>query len=258
MLLMPAIDLRDGRCVRLLQGDFNQETRYEFLPQELLRRYSAFGAPWLHVVDLDAARDGALANRDLVLALAAEQALKLQVGGGVRAASVIEDLFAAGVARVVVGSAAIEDPPLVRSWLEHFGSERVCLAFDVRLDARAVPRVQTCGWAQDTALELWRVVEPFLAHGLEHVLCTDIERDGALTGPNVALYEEATRRYPELAWQASGGVRDAADLRALAATGVAAAVSGRALLDGRIKPEELQAFLPSASFPASTSVTAAS
>jgi phosphoribosylformimino-5-aminoimidazole carboxamide ribotide isomerase len=258
MLLLPAIDLKDGRCVRLLQGDFDQETRYEFQAQELLRRYTALGAPWLHVVDLDAARDGAAVNRQLVLALAAERALKLQVGGGVRSSAILEELFAAGVERVVVGSAAIADPPRVCAWLESFGSERVCLAFDVRLDARAVPRVHTHGWAQDSTLELWRAIEPFLAHGLRHVLCTDIERDGTLEGPNLALYEQATRRFPQLAWQASGGVRDARDLRALAATGVAATVSGKALLDGRIKAEELQAFLPSASFPVSTSATAAS
>jgi phosphoribosylformimino-5-aminoimidazole carboxamide ribotide isomerase len=258
MLLIPAIDLRDGRCVRLVQGDFNQETRYESRAQELLQRYTALGAPWLHVVDLDAARDAAGSNRDLVLALAAERALKLQVGGGVRSKETVEALLAAGVARVVVGSAAIADPSRVAGWLESFGCERLCLAFDVRLDVHAVPRVHTHGWAQNTALELWRAIEPFLTQGLKHVLCTDIERDGTLGGPNLALYEEATRRFPQLAWQASGGVRDARDLMALAATGVAAAVSGKAMLDGHIKPEELQAFLPSASFPVSTSATAAS
>lgn len=258
MLLIPAIDLKSGRCVRLRQGDFNAETRYEYAPQDLLRRYGALGAPWLHVVDLDGARDGAGANRALVLALVAERAVKLQVGGGVRSAALIENLLAAGAARVVVGSAAIEEPHAVSGWLERFGSERVCLAFDVRLDAAAVPRVYTRGWTQGTALDLWRAIEPFRAHGLKHVLCTDIDRDGTFAGPNLALYAQATRLFPKLAWQASGGVRNAADLTALAATGVAAAVSGKALLDGHIKPQELQAFLPNASLPASTSATAAS
>jgi phosphoribosylformimino-5-aminoimidazole carboxamide ribotide isomerase len=258
MLLIPAIDLLDGRCVRLFKGDFDAQTRYEDDPQELLRRYSALGAPWLHVVDLDGARNGAAANRQIVLALACKHALKLQVGGGMRSAEAIADLFAHGVDRVVVGSAAVEEPQSVIGWLERFGSERVCLAFDVSLDARAAPRVRTRGWMHSTTLSLWSAVEPFLARGLKHVLCTDIERDGTLAGPNLALYRQAAGRLPQLAWQASGGVRNAADLVALAGTGVAAAVSGRALLDGRIKPEELQAFLPSASLPVLTCVTGAS
>lgn len=256
MLLIPAIDLRGGRCVRLWQGDFNAETRYQYGPAELLRRYSSLGAPWLHVVDLDAARDGISANQAIIVALARERAIKLQVGGGVRSERLIEVLLTAGVQRVVVGSAAIEEPQAVSRWLERFGNERVCLAFDVRLDAEAVPRVRTRGWTQGGALDLWHAVEPFMAHGLKHVLCTAIECDGTLAGPNVALYEQALTHYPGLAWQASGGVRDGADLVALAATGVAAAVSGTALLEERIKLEELQAFLPSASLPVSTSATA--
>jgi phosphoribosylformimino-5-aminoimidazole carboxamide ribotide isomerase len=258
MLLIPSIDLTDGHCVRLFKGDFNDATRYDYDPQELVRRYSALGAPWLHVVDLDGAKDGTMANRSLVLALASERALKLQVGGGVRSAEAIEDLLAHGVARVVVGSAAVEEPRSVIAWLKRFGSERVCLAFDVRLDALGMPRVCVRGWRKSAPLDLWRAVKPFLAHGLKHVLCTDIERDGTLAGPNLALYTQATVHLRHLAWQASGGVRDAADLAALAATGVAAAISGRALLDGRIKLEELHAFLLNASLPVSTCAKAPS
>jgi phosphoribosylformimino-5-aminoimidazole carboxamide ribotide isomerase len=241
MLLIPSIDIKAGRCVRLCKGDFNAETRYDAGPQELQRRYSALGAPWLHVVDLDGAKDGAMVNRTLVLALASERALKLQVGGGIRSTEAIEDLFAHGVERVVVGSAAVEEPRSVIAWLKRFGRERVCLAFDVRSDALGMPRVRTRGWTKKVPHDLWRAVKPFLAHGLKHVLCTDIERDGTLAGPNLALYTQAMLHLPCLAWQASGGVRDAADLAALAATGVAAAVSGRALLEGRIKLEELHA-----------------
>jgi phosphoribosylformimino-5-aminoimidazole carboxamide ribotide isomerase len=258
MLLIPAIDLIDGRCVRLFKGDFKHERQYDHDPQELLRRYSNLGASWLHIVDLDGAKDGEMANRALILALASEHALKVQVGGGVRSREVIEDLLAHGVERVVVGSAAVEEPRSVIAWLKHFGCERLCLAFDVRLDAFAVPRVRTHGWAKSTPLDLWRAVKPFLAHGLKHVLCTDVERDGTLAGPNVALYTQATAHLPQLAWQASGGVRDADDVRALAATGVVAAICGRALLEGRINLEELQAFLPNASLPVSTCATAAS
>ncbi|HTV52523.1 MAG TPA: 1-(5-phosphoribosyl)-5-[(5-phosphoribosylamino)methylideneamino] imidazole-4-carboxamide isomerase [Steroidobacteraceae bacterium] len=254
MLLIPAMDLRGGHCVRLFQGDFAAETRYELTPEQLLERYRAWGAQWLHVVDLDGARSGVLANRAIVLGLAARGLLRLQVGGGLRSTEVLEDLLDAGIERVVVGSAAVEDPTSVIQWLGRFGAERLCLAFDVHL-VRGEPRVRTRGWQEGGAVSLWDAIEPFRALGLRHVLCTDIERDGALSGPNLELYRRARTRLPELAWQASGGVRDAADLHALAALGVHAAISGKALLEQRIPLKELQPFLPNASSPASTSAT---
>ena len=258
MLLIPAIDLRNGRCVRLFKGDFNAETRYEMEPLELLARYRSLGASWLHVVDLDGAKNGVLANRAVIVSLAAQAGLRIQVGGGMRSAEVIEDVLANGVARVVIGSAAVEQPIDVAAWIKHFGPERICLALDVMLDAGGEPRVRTRGWTEGTKLSLWQAIEPFLGVGLKHVLCTDIERDGALSGPNLELYRRALERFPQLAWQASGGVRDATDLAALARVGVAAAVSGKALLEQRITSEELRPFLPNASSPASTSATARS
>ena len=246
MLLIPAIDLRNGRCVRLFKGDFAAETRYEFEPHELLQRYRDLGATWLHVVDLDGARDGTLANRSIAVNLASQAAVKIQVGGGVRSAAVIDDLLRQGVSRVVVGSLAVEQPQEVIGWLNRFGPARLCLAFDIRNDAHGVPRVRTRGWTEGGHVSLWQALEPYLEHGLQHVLCTDIERDGALTGPSLDLYREARERHPQIAWQASGGVRDAADLVALAALGMAAAVSGKALLEERMTPEELRPFLPNA------------
>ncbi|HYK24947.1 MAG TPA: 1-(5-phosphoribosyl)-5-[(5-phosphoribosylamino)methylideneamino] imidazole-4-carboxamide isomerase [Steroidobacteraceae bacterium] len=250
MLLIPAIDLRAGHCVRLLKGDFGAETRYELEPHELLGRYRALGASWLHVVDLDGAKRGKLANRAIIVALASQPAVSVQAGGGVRSAGTAHDLLAHGVDRVVVGSAAIERAGEVAGWIARFGPERVCLAFDVRLDAGGVPRVRTHGWMEGGTLSLWDAIEPYRPCGLRHVLCTDIDRDGALAGPNLDLYREALRRFPELAWQASGGVRDAADLAALASIGIGAAVSGKALLEERMTPEELRPFLPNASSPA--------
>jgi phosphoribosylformimino-5-aminoimidazole carboxamide ribotide isomerase len=252
MLLIPAIDLKQGRCVRLHQGDFRAETRYPLEPHELLERYRALGASWLHVVDLDGAKDGVLANRPIVIALASQPSLSLQVGGGVRSAEAAHDLLRHGVERVVVGSAALERPQATSAWLARFGPERVCLAFDVRVDSRGEPRVRTRGWTQGGTVSLWSALEPFRSGGLRHVLCTDIERDGTLGGPNLELYREGLRRFPDIAWQASGGVRSAQDLTDLAQIGVAAAVSGKALLEERITPEELRPFLPYASFPAST------
>ncbi|MFL6603076.1 MAG: 1-(5-phosphoribosyl)-5-[(5-phosphoribosylamino)methylideneamino]imidazole-4-carboxamide isomerase [Steroidobacteraceae bacterium] len=256
MLLIPAIDLRQGRCVRLFQGDFTAETRYEYEPRELLLRYRGLGASWLHVVDLDGAKDGALANRSIIVALASQRAVRIQVGGGVRSATTIDDLLRQGVSRVVVGSTAVERPEEVTEWLVRYGPERICLAFDVRLDAAGVPRVRTRGWTESTAISLWDAIARFPADRIKHILCTDIERDGALTGPNIELYAQAQSRFANLAWQASGGIRDAADLTALARLGVAGAVSGKALLEERITSEELRPFLHDASSPASMSATA--
>ncbi len=258
MLLIPAIDLRNGRCVRLYQGDFGAETRYDTEPAELFERYQQAGAPWLHVVDLDGAKDGTLANRSVIVDLASRGTIRLQVGGGVRSTAVIDDLLSHGVARVVVGSAAVERPDEVAEWLTRFGPDRICLAFDVRIDSGGEPRVHTRGWTQSTALSLWEAAERYAARGARHILCTDIARDGALSGPNLELYRQAIARFPQLQWQASGGVRNAGDLFELARTGVAAAVSGKALLEERITLEELRPFLPNASSPASTFATAGS
>ncbi|MCS6947244.1 MAG: 1-(5-phosphoribosyl)-5-[(5-phosphoribosylamino)methylideneamino] imidazole-4-carboxamide isomerase, partial [Steroidobacteraceae bacterium] len=245
--LIPAIDLRNGRCVRLLHGDFDRETVYAFAPHELMLRYRALGARWLHIVDLDGARDGRLANRDVIVALATQSQLRLQVGGGARDRAVVDDLLRHGVDRVVVGSAAIEAPQDVVQWLQQYGAERLVLAFDVRHDATGVPRVHTRGWRRAEPLDLWTAVECFAAAGARHVLCTDIDRDGTLSGPNIELYAQAQRRFPQLAWQASGGVRDRGDLEALAQLGIAAAISGKALLEERLSASDLRAFLPDAS-----------
>ncbi len=246
MRLMPSIDLRGGLCVRLLRGDFAAETRYDSEPVELLLHYRALGADWLHVVDLDGARDGRSANRAVIAQLARQSGIKLQVGGGVRTRASVAELLDLGVARVALGSAAVEQHSEVEDWLRHYGAECVCLAFDVRLQPDAVPVLYTRGWRQATSVSLWDAIESYLGSGLRHVLCTDIERDGALAGPNIELYGAALARYPQLQWQASGGVSSVADLRSLAASGVAAAISGRALLENRLPRGDLQPFLPGA------------
>ncbi len=249
MRLIPAIDLKDGRCVRLLRGDFDAETRFGADPQTLLARYRDMGADWLHVVDLDGARDGAGANRAIILELAKQSAVRLQVGGGLRDTGSVSQILNAGIGRAVIGSAAVTRVDLVRTWLDDFGPERIVLAFDVRLDPVGTPRVAIHGWREQSELSLWEAVENF-ADQLKHVLCTDVSRDGALSGPNVELYDAAVRRFPHIEWQASGGIRDALDLQALQRTGAKAAISGKALLDELIPLEDLQAFLPNASFPA--------
>ncbi len=246
MQIIPAIDLRDGRCVRLLQGRFDAETVYSTEPSAVLDQYIALGARLVHVVDLDGARAGSQGNARAIADLARARRAALQVGGGVRTRDTVHRLLDAGVSRAVVGSTAVSQPDAVASWLREFGPEAIVIAFDIRLDDMGVPRLTTHGWERQTATSLWDAVAGFLPHGLRHVLCTDVARDGAMTGPNVDLYREAARRFPTIAWQASGGVRDVEDLRTLDATGAAAAISGRALLEGRMQREELEPFLRNA------------
>jgi phosphoribosylformimino-5-aminoimidazole carboxamide ribotide isomerase len=246
MELIPAIDLKDGRCVRLFKGDFAAETVYSNDPTEILRRYAGLGARRIHVVDLDGAKDGTQANRDIIMRLAADRSVKLQVGGGLRSLARVQGLLDSGVERAVIGSVAINSPDEVINWLKQVDPTRVVLALDVRLDAAGVPMLTTHGWQQTSAVMLWTAVERFLRSGLTHVLCTDVARDGALTGPNYELYAEAVRRFPELQWQASGGVATGRDLVALRDCGVAAVISGKALLENKIPSQELRPFLPNA------------
>ena len=242
MRLIPSIDLRGGQCVRLLHGDFQKETVYDVEPASLAARYRMLGARWLHIVDLDGARDGAVANREAIGEITKIPKLSVQVGGGVRNVAVVDELLSAGVARVVVGSAAIEKSVEVGAWIKFFGKARVCLAFDIRLDS-GDPLVQTRGWVQGTDMTLWQAVDTFRPSGLQHVLCTDIGRDGALSGPNTDLYQQCVARYPRIKWQASGGVKDVSDLERLSTLGVAAAISGRALLEGRLGDLDLRKWM---------------
>jgi phosphoribosylformimino-5-aminoimidazole carboxamide ribotide isomerase len=246
MRLIPAIDLRGGKCVRLFQGRFDAETVYSDDPALILERYASLGASLVHVVDLDGARGGTQVNRPAIAALVASCLAQLQVGGGVRTSQTVEELGALGVTRVVVGSVAVTSPDEVARWLESFGAARIVLAFDVRLDDQGLPMLTTHGWEQQSSTCLWDAVEDYCRKGLRHVLCTDVARDGALSGPNVELYAEAVRRFPAVEWQASGGVRDVRDLHALRQTGAAAVISGRALLEGRMQREELEPFLRNA------------
>lgn len=251
MELIPAIDLKAGRCVRLFKGDFAAETVYSNDPATVLDRYIGLGARRVHVVDLDGAKDGEQPNRKIVEQLATRRDVALQVGGGLRTLERVQELLASGVERAVIGSVAITKPEEVLEWLRVVEPKRIVLALDVRIDASGTPLLTTHGWQKISATPLWEAVETYLAAGLAHVLCTDVARDGALTGPNLELYAEAVRRYPEVKWQASGGVATGADLHRLRECGVAAVISGKAMLENKIPQEELQPFLPNASSRAS-------
>lgn len=239
LCLYPAIDVRGGRVVRLRQGDYQRETCYEFDPIHLARSYQEAGAQWLHLVDLDAARAGGYTLTPLLRALAAT-GLAVQTGGGVRGEADVETLLNAGAARVVVGSLAVREPKRVVGWIERYGAERITVALDMRRGASGWS-LPVHGWTEGSGVHLEGLLEILLASPLTHVLCTDIERDGMLAGPNFELYRWLRERAPHWRLQASGGVRSAEDVAQLATLGVDGVVLGRALLEGRLEWAELSA-----------------
>jgi len=230
-VVYPAIDVRGGRVVRLRQGDYAAETRYSDDPLALALRYAESGARWLHLVDLDAAREGGYTLIPLLRTIAEHGHLHVQTGGGVRYADDVQTLLDAGARRVVVGSLAVREPEQVLGWIRRFGSERIAVALDTRNDGDGW-RLPVRGWTQASDAELFTLLDRYAEGGARHLLCTDIARDGMLGGPNVDLYTSLCRRYPMLAVQASGGMRNAVDLSLLRAAGCSGAIIGKALLDG--------------------------
>ena len=223
MIIYPAMDLMGGKVVRLAQGRFENATTYSAEPAEALAAFAQSGANWAHVVDLDGARAGRPLQHGLIAGLARAAPISLQVAGGFRTREQIATMFEAGVGRVVIGSLAVRQPDLVAGFLEEFGGERITLSLDVRLKD-GLPIVATAGWTEDSGMSLWEVAE--LYPDARHLLLTDIGRDGMLAGPNFELLEEAARRLPHLAIQASGGVSSLDDLRRLRTAG---AIVGKAL-----------------------------
>jgi phosphoribosylformimino-5-aminoimidazole carboxamide ribotide isomerase len=231
--VIPAIDVRAGRVVRLAQGDYARETRFDADPFTLACDWAARGARWLHLVDLDAARAGRYSLQALLARLYAQGSLRVQTGGGVRSEAQVEELLGEGAARVVLGTVAARERDRVAGWLQRFGAERIVLALDVRNEAGGW-RVQSEGWTSTGESPLDELLDFYSRQGARHVLCTDVSRDGMLGGFNLALYRELAERFPGLCLQASGGVRDLADLQAARDAGAGAAILGRALLEGRI------------------------
>jgi phosphoribosylformimino-5-aminoimidazole carboxamide ribotide isomerase len=228
--VIPAIDLRGGRVVRLKQGDYAQQTTYDADPCELAQRYADAGARWLHLVDLDGARSGNLDNLAMIHSIAT-RGMQIQAGGGVRDDDDLRCLFNAGVSRVVLGSVAIRDPELVAGWLIEHGAERLTIALDTRrIDGRWT--LPSAGWTALETRTLDELAPWYATHGARHLLCTDIERDGMLAGFNLDLYRHLADSVPQLAVQASGGVRSLDDIRAARDAGAHGVVLGRALLEG--------------------------
>ncbi len=227
MIIYPAIDLRGGQCVRLLQGDFNQTTVYSDAPLEMAKKWASCGASWLHLVDLDGARQEAGDNRAIICDIATKLSIPVQTGGGIRTMSDIDELIGHGVSRVILGTVAVENPDFVAEAVLKYG-DKIAVGIDAKDGFAAVS-----GWE---AVSKWKAVE--LAQlmkekGVKHIIYTDIATDGMLTGPNLAAMTEMVAAFGE-GVIASGGVGTLDDLKALTKTGVSGAIVGKALYTGQV------------------------
>lgn len=227
MILYPAIDLRGGRCVRLVEGDFARETAYDADPTDAARRWAAAGAEWLHVVDLDGAVAGSPVNREAIAAIRAAVSIPMQLGGGLRTLADLEAVFDLGINRAILGTAALRDPALIATVVKRWGG-----AIAVALDARD-GRLATDGWLGQSDVLAIDAARELAAVGVEHFVFTDIRRDGTLAGPNLESLQELIAAVPANVI-ASGGVGSVADLLAAQTAGAAGAIVGRAIYDGRV------------------------
>lgn len=236
--IIPALDLIDGNVVRLHQGDYGQKRDYGNDPLLRLQDYEKQGAKLLHLVDLTGAKDPQKRQILLIQNLIKGVQIPVQVGGGIRTEKDIQSLLSAGAARIVIGSTAIKQPELVKQWFSKYGAERLVLALDVRIDNQGNKYVAIHGWQEDSCQTLEQVIDDYLPYGLRHVLCTDISKDGTLSGSNVKLYQEISRKYPQIAFQASGGIGQLSDVKALKDSGVKGVIVGRALLEEKFTVQE--------------------
>ena len=237
-MIIPAIDLIDGKVVRLYQGDYGQKTEYSADPQGRFDDYVAQGATQLHLVDLDGAKDSTKRQLTVIRQLLANTKAPVQIGGGVRTEQDVIDLLDAGANRVVIGSTAVKDPATVAGWVEKYGADKIVLALDVNIDAEGNRKIAVAGWQEDSGVTIEALLAHYLPVGLKHVLCTDISRDGTLQGSNVALYRDLAAQFPQISWQASGGIGGIADIEALKGSGVGGVILGRSLLEGKFTVKE--------------------
>lgn len=237
-MLIPAIDLIDGQVVRLFQGDYQQKTQYGLDPVQLVQDYAQQGANWLHIVDLTGAKDTSKRQLKLIEAMVATNAMSFQAGGGIRSEQDVEQLLATGVKRVVIGSLAAKQPELVQGWIKTYGADAIVLALDVNINQQGQKMIATHGWQQDSGVQLEPLLDGFCAVGAKHVLCTDISKDGTLSGANGDLYQQMVSQFPQISWQASGGIGNLDDIQALKPTGVQNVILGRALLEGKFQLEQ--------------------
>ena len=232
--LIPAIDIIDGKCVRLTKGDYDQKTVYGE-PIDMALEFEHIGFNRLHVVDLDGAKSKHIVNDAVLKAITTATKLTVDFGGGIKTDEDIEKAFAAGASMVTIGSIAVTNPDLFMGWLEKYGAERMILGADVRHG-----KISINGWKEDSQEDLLPFLRKYIDAGVRNVLCTEISKDGTLSGPAIDLYKEMMDAYPELHLIASGGVSSIDDIKALDAAGIPAVVFGKAIYEGRIDLEELR------------------
>ena len=231
--LIPAIDIIDGKCVRLTKGDYEQKTVYGD-PLEMALNFERIGYRRLHVVDLDGAKSRHIVNVSMLHRLASETKLTIDFGGGIKTDDDIEKAFNSGAAMVTVGSVAVTQPELFHRWLQKYGSERIILGADVRQGLISIN-----GWKEDSSEELLPFLKCYIDMGVKNVLCTEISKDGTLSGPAINLYKEVMADYPSLHLIASGGVSSMDDIVRLNDAGIPAVVFGKAIYEGKINLNEL-------------------
>jgi phosphoribosylformimino-5-aminoimidazole carboxamide ribotide isomerase len=234
MLIYPAIDIYEGKCVRLRQGDYAEQKVYSENPADVARSFLDSGLDFLHIVDLEGAKAGKIVNRKAIEAILRIPGIRAHVGGGVRTRTEISYLFIAGAARVVIGSVAVKTPHIVQEWLREFRSERFVIAVDVRNGS-----VAHSGWLEQANLTPSTFIESMSQYGVTHFLCTDIDRDGMLEGPSPVLYSTLKEEFPDLNFIASGGISTLRDIENVKAAGCSGAIVGKALYEGLLNPTEL-------------------
>lgn len=238
MEIIPAIDIIEGKCVRLIQGDYNQKKEYNQNPLEVAKAFEDAGIRRLHLVDLDGARQKKIANLKVLENLASNTGLFIDFGGGVQSNEDIEIAFNAGARQITGGSIAVKNPEMFLDWLEQYGSEKIILGADTRNGKIAIS-----GWQENIDVNLTDFLHNYLTQKVKYVICTDVTRDGLLQGPAIELYESLLQNFPQLQIIASGGVSGEKDLHELKKTGVYGVIIGKALYEQRITLEALQAFL---------------
>ena len=232
--LIPAIDIIDGQCVRLTKGDYDQKTVYRDSPAEVAKEFEEIGFKRLHVVDLDGAKSKHIVNSEVLHRITTDTQLVVDFGGGIKTDEDIEKAFEAGASMVTIGSIAVTNPELFMGWLEKYGAERIILGADVRHG-----KISINGWKEDSTEDLLPFLKKYIDAGVRNVLCTEISKDGTLSGPAIDLYKEMMAAYPQLHLIASGGVSSLDDIKALEAAGIPAVVFGKAIYEGKINLNEL-------------------
>ncbi|KIC93419.1 1-(5-phosphoribosyl)-5-[(5-phosphoribosylamino)methylideneamino]imidazole-4-carboxamide isomerase [Flavihumibacter solisilvae] len=234
MVIIPAIDIIDGKCVRLTQGDYSQKTIYNENPLEVAKQFEDAGLSRLHLVDLDGAKAGAVKNWKILEKIAGKTSLVIDFGGGIKQEADLDIVLNSGAAMATIGSLAVKSEAVFVSWLEKYGADKFLLGADVKDEKIAIS-----GWLETTDVWVYDFIRKYLEHGVEQIFCTDVSKDGKLEGPSLDLYKNILKEFPGLHFIASGGVSNVDDLYRLAETGCSGVIVGKAIYEGRISLKEL-------------------